>query len=162
MLHIVLNSEELRTSLGEVLKKIAEEYADSKVLIYYSKNSSIPVLSVDAVRNLFAMRMEPSFIACPGCEDALVMEIASDIGYRLGANSDDMTFKIISNDGHYTHLANFWNSQDETERVSHAHINAFIGPVLGMKKPKESKESSSCIPEDPWLEDAERRLATGY
>ena len=171
MEYLVVNVNEMRGKMSEVIKAIHRNHQDKTLLLYYMQNNTTPTISVEDVKMLFELRMSPQFIACSGSDDDIIMEIASDIGYRLGAGTGvpgcaDDKYIIVSNNTSYNRLASFWRdmSNDTIKTMPLASLICVMGfGNQGDTEPVDpSQVDNIATPNDPWLEDAERKLATGY
>lgn len=171
MEYLVVNVNEMRGKMSEVIKAIYRNHQDKALLFYYMQNNTTPAITMEDANMLFEMRYRPQFITCSGSDDDVIMEIASDIGYRIGTVESNPDFKddkyiIVSTNTCYNHLASFW--RDSNSDVIKTMPLAALICVTGFENKGDtesvdpSQVDSIATPNDPWLEDAERKLATGY
>lgn len=119
MEYLIVNVNELHGKMSDVIKAVYANHQDKTLLLFYMQNSATPVITMEDAKLISYLRMTPQYIACNGSDDDIIMQIASDIGYRIGVASWDDTnitkndkYIIVSNNSSYNKLAAFWRDHD--------------------------------------------------
>ena len=109
--------------------------ADSRIILFYTKNSS--KIDLGVFNMLRSMKAEMSIIEVHHGKQALDIQLASYLGYLIGTEPDDTEYYIISKDKGYRNVQSFW---PERHIVLCRNLNSDSEIV---DEPTEAKKSSS-------------------
>ena len=88
------------------LDGLGELAADSKIILFYTRNSN--KIDLGVVTQLYSTRADLSIIEVHHGKQALDIQLASYLGYLIGTEPADTEYYIISKDKGYRNVQSFW------------------------------------------------------
>ncbi len=103
MKYYLLDYENVNTA---GLDGLSELPADSKIILFYTRNSN--KIDLGVVNQLRDMEAELSIVEVHHGKQALDIQLASYLGYLIGTEPEDTEYYIISKDKGYRNVQCFW------------------------------------------------------